>query len=141
MTSVVCKIRHNGVAFFLTDNTFNIFLTLNQEKKRKIGKILSGLISSMADLCLLEKAFVTSFTWLTASSSFFFLSGFSFTNNHDSQESRGRGRLISVIPFYHFHPLHRHLDISQAITADSSPLHIVSSRSQTGNLWFPYASY
>ena len=38
-------------------------------------------------------------------------------------------------PLYHFHPLHRHLDISWAITAESSPLHIASSRTQTGNLW------
>ena len=35
--------------------------------------------------------------------------------------------------------LHRHLDISWAITAESSPLHIVSSRTRTGNLWFPSA--
>ena len=31
-------------------------------------------------------------------------------------------------------------DISRAITSESSPLHIVSSRTQTGNLWFPSAS-
>ena len=37
---------------------------------------------------------------------------------------------------YHFHPLHRHLDISRAITAESSPLHIASSQIRTGNLWF-----
>ena len=33
----------------------------------------------------------------------FFLSGFSFTNIHDSQASRGRGGTISVTPPYHFH--------------------------------------
>ena len=41
---------------------------------------------------------------------------------------------------YHFNPLHRHLDISWVITAESSPLHIASSWTQTGNLWFPSAS-
>ena len=41
----------------------------------------------------------------------------------------------------HFHPLHRHLDISQAIIADSSPLQIASSRTQTGNLWLSSASH
>ena len=28
------------------------------------------------------------------------------------------------LPLYHFLPLHKHLDISQVITAESSPLHI-----------------
>ena len=37
---------------------------------------------------------------------FFFLSGFSLTNIHESQD-------------YHFHPLHKHLNISRAITAVS----------------------
>ena len=41
---------------------------------------------------------------------------------------------ISWTPHYHFHPLHNHLDISRAITADSSPLHIASNRTRTGNL-------
>ena len=50
---------------------------------------------------------------------------------------QGKGEGISLTPHYHFHPLHRHLDISRAIAAGSSPLHIASSRTQTGNLWFP----
>ena len=48
----------------------------------------------------------------------FFLRGFPFTNIHDSQDSRGRA--ISLTLLYHFHPLHKHLDISRGITADSS---------------------
>ena len=69
---------------------------------------------------------------------FFFLSGFSFTNIHESQDCRGRGHLFnSSLPL----PLlHRHLDISRAITAESSPLRISCSRNRTGNLWFPSAS-
>ena len=47
---------------------------------------------------------------------------------------------ISLTPHYYFHPLHRHLDISWVITAESSPLHIASSRTRTENLWFPSAS-
>ena len=39
-----------------------------------------------------------------------------------------KGEPISLIPLYHFHPLHRHLSIDRAITAESSPLHIASSR-------------
>ena len=36
---------------------------------------------------------------------------------------QGKGEGISLTPHYHFHPLHRQLDISRAITAESSPLH------------------
>ena len=61
---------------------------------------------------------------------FFFLSGFFLTSIHNSQDIMGRGRLT---PLYHFNSLHRHLDISRAITAESSPLHIASK------LWFPSA--
>ena len=51
--------------------------------------------------------------WFRKVVHFFFLSGFSFTNIHESQDS-----------------LHEHLDISRAITAESSPLHIASSRTR-----------
>ena len=52
----------------------------------------------------------------------------------------GKGEDISLTPHYHFHLLHRHLDISRAITEEISPLDIVSSRTRTGNLWFPSAN-
>ena len=39
-------------------------------------------------------------------------------------ELQGKAKGISLTPYYHFHPLHRHLDISRAITAESSPLRI-----------------
>ena len=44
------------------------------------------------------------------------------------RRTAGKGEGISLTPLYHFHPLHRHLDISWATTAESSPLHIASSR-------------
>ena len=50
-----------------------------------------------------------------------------------------KGEGISLTPHYQFHSLHRHLDISRTITAESSPLHIARSRTRTGNLWFPSA--
>ena len=53
------------------------------------------------------------------SNAFFFLSGFSFTSIHDSQD----------------------WDISQGIAAESSPLDIASSRTRTRNLRFPSASH
>ena len=53
---------------------------------------------------------------------------------------QGKVEGISLTPHYHFHSLHRHLDISPAITAESSPVHIVSSRTRNGMLWFPSTS-
>ena len=53
---------------------------------------------------------------------------------------KGKREAISLCPLYHFHPFHRHLDISRAITAGSSPLHIADSPTRTVNLWFPSAS-
>ena len=47
-----------------------------------------------------------------------------------------KGQGISLNPHYHFHPLHRHLHISRAITADSSRLHIDSSQTRTGTFDF-----
>ena len=53
---------------------------------------------------------------------------------------QGKKEAIFLTHLYHFHPLHRHLDIRRAITAESLPLHIASSRTRTGNLCFPSAS-
>ena len=56
---------------------------------------------------------------------FFFYLVFSFTNIHNSKTIRGR---------------RRHLDISPAITAERLPLHIASTQTRMGKLWFPSAS-
>ena len=53
---------------------------------------------------------------------------------------QAKGEGIPLTPHHQFHPLYRHLDISCAITAESSPLHTASSQTRTGNLWFPSAS-
>ena len=72
---------------------------------------------------------------------FFFFSIWVFFHEHSRITGlQGKGEGISLTPHYHFHPLHRQLNISRAITAESSPLHIASSRTRTGNLWFPSAS-
>ena len=52
-----------------------------------------------------------------------------FTNYVTAREGGG----YFLTRHYQFHPLHRHLDIRRAITAGSSPLHIASSRTRTGN--------
>ena len=49
---------------------------------------------------------------------------------------QGKGETISLTPLYHFHPLHRYLDISRAIIADSSILHITTSSTRTGTVGF-----
>ena len=40
---------------------------------------------------------------------------------------QGKGEGISLTPHYQFHPLYRHLDISRAVTAENSLLHIAST--------------
>ena len=62
---------------------------------------------------------------------FFYLGFLSRTSQFTGQQVKREA--ISLIPHYHFHPLHRHLDIIRVITAESSPLHIVSSRARTVN--------
>ena len=64
------------------------------------------------------------------------------TSGEGGEDGRGRGGggCISLTPHYHFHPLHRHLDIRWAIIGERSPLHIASGRTRTGNLWLPSAS-
>ena len=68
---------------------------------------------------------------------FYFTSELSFTNIDDSQDSKGRSEDISLSPLYHFHLLHRHLEISWMATGESSPVHIASSRISTENLSIP----
>ena len=71
---------------------------------------------------------------------FFFYVGFlsqTFTN----YKTAGKGDGISLAPHYYFHPIHRYLDISQMIAAESSPLLIASSWTRTRNLWFPSTSH
>ena len=53
---------------------------------------------------------------------------------------QGKEKSFCLTPLYHFHPLYRHLEISWAITAESSPLDIASSWTVTKNLWFPCGS-
>ena len=64
-----------------------------------------------------------------------FFSIWIFSHDHSRIAGlQGKGEGISLTSHYHFHPLHRRLDISQVITAESSPLHIASSQTRTGNL-------
>ena len=53
---------------------------------------------------------------------------------------QGKGKGFPLTLHYHFHPLHGRLDIGRMVAAESSPLHIASSRTRAGNLWFPSTS-
>ena len=75
--------------------------------------------NSIENLCFFVFAFV-----------FFTISVF-FHEHSRITGLQGKGECISLTPHYHFQPLHRHLNISRAITAESSPLHIVSTRTRT----------
>ena len=77
--------------------------------------------------------------FITLRKQFFFYLGFFHVHSRLRDQQR-KGEAICVTPLYHFHWLHRHLDISRAITAECSPLHIASSLTLTGVLWFPSAS-
>ena len=48
-------------------------------------------------------------------------------NIQNQSELPRKGKTIYLPPLYHFHPLHWHLDISRAITVESSALNIASS--------------
>ena len=71
----------------------------------------------------------------------FFLSGFFFHKNSRITGLQGKGEGISLTSHYHFQPLHRHLDISWEITAESPTLSIASSRTRSGNLWFQVTNH
>ena len=72
----------------------------------------------------------------------FFSICFSFTNIHDSLDNRERGSFLFnfSLPIHQFYWLHRNLDISRAINAESSPLPIASSCTRTGNFWLASAN-
>ena len=70
-----------------------------------------------------------------------YLTTYGIKNKHSRiARLKGKAEGISLTPHYHFHPLHRPLDISRAITTESSPVHITSNRNRTENLLFLSAS-
>ena len=67
---------------------------------------------------------------------FFFYLGFLswiFMNHRTAAEGGGG---VSLTPHYHLHLLHRNLDISWAITAESSPLYIPTQKSGIKQIQF-----
>ena len=63
----------------------------------------------------------------SAITNFDFFSMWVFIHEHlRFTRQQRKGEAISLTPHYHFHPFHRQLDISRAISAKSSPLHIAN---------------
>ena len=56
----------------------------------------------------------------------FFICISAFLLEHSRFAGQQGREAISLTPLYHFHPLHRHLDITQVITVESSLLHIAA---------------
>ena len=98
---------------------------------------MDNVTFSLSSCVLNYWCFIILYMFFTRNLFFFFFPICVFFHEHSritGLQENGEG--ISLTP----HQLHRHLDISWAITTESSPLHIASSRTRTGNLWFPSAS-
>ena len=115
-------VRELAVKFLsFYDCTFTVSITLSLKSRAETIHLLNYL-----------KTYSRTYLYF-----FFYVSFLSrtFTNHRTAGEGEG----ISLTPHYHFHPLHRHLDISWAVTTESSLLHIASCRNRSWNL-FPSAS-
>ena len=69
---------------------------------------------------LLQFSFFTFITRNRKFSSSFFSIWIFFHNHSWTTELQGKDEGVSLNPHYHFHLLHRHLDISRVITAETS---------------------
>ena len=74
---------------------------------------------------------------------FFFSISVFFHGHSRITGQQGKGKGISLTPHYHFHLFHRYLDISWAITAESSHLNIGSGQtwSRTFGFWAQVAKH
>ena len=69
--------------------------------------------------------------------SYFFFIWIFFHDHSRITGLQGKKEVIFLSPLYHLHPLHRHLHINQAITAEGSPLYRAGNQTWTGNPLFP----
>ena len=67
-------------------------------------------------------------------SDFFFSTRVFFHEHSQFTWQQGKGEGTSLVPLYHFHPLHGRLSTGRAIAAGSSPQRIASSWTRTENL-------
>ena len=77
---------------------------------------------------IISNTFVRHISWI-----FQFFSIWIFFHEHSRITGlQGEGEGISLTSHCHFRLLHRHLDISRATTAESSPLHIAGRQTRNG---------
>ena len=138
MMYLITSSLHCFIYFFLSHLSFLIvlvfvFCLISSLSLFCIFPLIFCLINFFhADFLSFSAAFISYFVFCF---SVLFLSIRLFFHDHSRITGlQGKGEGVSVTPHYHFHPLHRHLDINWAITAEKSTLHIGSSRTQTGNL-------
>ena len=154
----ILKIRNNVVALVLNNGYSNnkIFRSLFQiifqwpAKLRIVKMLLYQTLPSIFppknldtffQACIIKRS-----TYILSPNNYlfffiyFFIIWVFFHKYSRFTRQQGKGEAISLTPLYHFHLLHWYLDINRATTAKSSPLHIVSSWTRTGNLWFPSTS-
>ena len=142
---VVLKLKYFGVVFVVT-NFFACLATSFYWDKILPIKSIVGQMCPLHVNQSIEKSqkFHLPFDFeifllRTIEELFFFYLGFlqrTITNHRTAGEERGGGHLFNIKHLDRY----RHLDISREITAESSTLHIASSRARTRNLWFPSAS-
>ena len=103
----------------------------NRESPAQIGRVGTfGIISLIFESWSINELIIL-YLFQCFSFCFFLYLGFLSNDIHYSQDSRRRSFLI---PLYHFYPIYEHTNL--AITAESSPLHRASGRTQTGTFGF-----
>ena len=113
---------------------FHSNLSIRQKVVKKFTKILPRNFSKVRKIFIFSPK-----TFISCCLSIFFFSFFCFfiwNSFHEHSRftgQQGKGDAISLTPLCNFYLLHRNLDISRAITAESSPLHIAGSRTRTRN--------
>ena len=110
------SITYSAAPTNLSDSNFQLCGTISQ--------VFQNSITAMLRLFFRLLPFVFFSTWV-------------FFHKH-SWILAQQGSLVTA--HYHFHLLRRYRDISQVITAESSPQHIAKDQTQTGNALFSSAS-
>ena len=121
-------------------NGFSIFIWLILSLVTGIRKIFWAFfyISLLIEFVSLSKQVCTiSFLYITLLK-FIFIFHWVFFHKHSRLTwQQEKEEAFPLTPLYHFHTIHRHLDISRNNTAVNSTMYIASSQALNGNLWFP----
>ena len=127
---------------FLNTSTQLLLLGLSgKSMSEHIAKYLKQIIICSKNIHVIAKTLYVEHTSnlfgcrkLIQTHKFFYL-GF-LSQTFTIHRTAGKGEAFSLSSLHPIHPLQRHLDISEAIAAESSPLHIASSRTRIGNFCF-----